>query len=256
MRVVSLACSNTEIVCALGCAEMLVGVDDHSDRPEAVVSSLPRVGPDLRVDVAKVASLKPDLVLASLTVPGHERNLEALAAAGLPFLAPEPVSLEDVYGNILEIARALGVLERGERLVQEMRGSLVATPAGDDRPSVLVQWWNRPTIAPGGLSWITDLLEHAGGENPIGGEPVKSRPLADDEVAELNPEAIVLSWCGVRPEKYRPEVVLRNPLWQDVAAVRENRVFSIPEAALGRPGPGLLAGFRALQEIVERVADG
>src|SRR5471032_3588215 len=96
VRVVSLTCSNTEIACALGCAGYLVGVDDHSDYPVDVVTKLPRVGPDLGIDVARVAALRPDLVLASLTVPGHERVVAELEAAGLPFFAPEPVSLEDV----------------------------------------------------------------------------------------------------------------------------------------------------------------
>ena len=84
MRVVSLACSNTEIVCALGCAHMLVGVDSHSDRPQEVVDGLPKVGPDLEIDIDAVAALKPDLVLASLTVPGHEEVVAGLEKASLP----------------------------------------------------------------------------------------------------------------------------------------------------------------------------
>ena len=70
MRIVSLACSNTEIVCALGCADLLVGVDDHSDFPTDVVGPLPKVGPDLDIDVERVAALEPDLVLS--LDPSHE----------------------------------------------------------------------------------------------------------------------------------------------------------------------------------------
>jgi len=84
MRIVSLTCSNTEIVCALGLSHYLVGVDNHSDYPAEVVAHLPRVGPDLDIDAQRVAALKPDLVLASLTVPGHERILDRLRAAKLP----------------------------------------------------------------------------------------------------------------------------------------------------------------------------
>ena len=63
MRVVSLTCSNTEIVCALGASDLLVGVDDHSDFPEDVVARLARVGPDLTVDAKAVAEyLKPAIV--------------------------------------------------------------------------------------------------------------------------------------------------------------------------------------------------
>lgn len=64
MRIVSHTCSNTEIVCALGCADMLVGVDDHSDYPVEVVRDLPRIGPDLVVNVERVKRLDPDLVLS------------------------------------------------------------------------------------------------------------------------------------------------------------------------------------------------
>lgn len=250
MRVVSLACSNTEIVCALGCAGRLVGVDDHSDRPAEVVANLPRLGPDLNVDVARVAELRPDLVLASLTVPGHERVVAALERAGLPFIALRPRSLSDVYRDILTVARALGAPQRGERLVAEMHRAIRPEPAPEPRPRVLVQWWNRPTIAPGRLSWVSDLLERSGAVNPLGAEPVESRPLSDAEVAALDPDLIVLSWCGVDPAKVRPQVVLRNPAWQGVKAVREGRVACVSEAHLGRPGPGLVRGFAALVELV------
>ncbi|NBD95503.1 MAG: hypothetical protein GVY11_03385, partial [Gammaproteobacteria bacterium] len=66
MRIVSHTCSNTEIVCALGRAGWLVGVDDHSDHPASVVSRLPRIGPDLDVDVERIRTLEPDLVITSL----------------------------------------------------------------------------------------------------------------------------------------------------------------------------------------------
>ena len=253
MRVVSLACSNTEIVCALGCAEMLVGVDSHSDRPEEVVSPLPKLGPDLEIDIAAVAALKPDLVLASLTVPGHEEVIAGLEGAGLPYLAPEPVNLEDVYGNVLTIAQYLNVPERGERLAQEMRSKLSALPVENPKPKLLVQWWPKPVIAPGQLSWVTDLIHAAGAQNPLSAEEVKSRPLTDEEVASINPDAILLSWCGVAPEKVRPDVIYRNPAWQAVNALERGHVYCVPEADLGRPGPGLVQGFQSLRKIVEEV---
>jgi iron complex transport system substrate-binding protein len=250
-RIVSLTCSNTEIVCALGCADRLVGVDDHSDWPEAVVRALPRVGPDLGIDVARVAALKPDLVLASLTVPGHERIVAALAAAGLPHIAPEPIRLEDVYADIRLIGSKLGVPARAEALVASMRAELEGAPEPDaQRPRVLVEWWPKPVICPGRDSWVNQLLAAAGGVNPLAERAVKSQPLSDDEVCELAPEAVVISWCGVRPEKYRPDVVYRRPRWRELPALRERRVYCVPEAYLGRPGPRLVEGFRALRNVV------
>ncbi|MEM7480739.1 MAG: cobalamin-binding protein [Acidobacteriota bacterium] len=254
MRIVSLACSNTEIVCALGCGDRLVGVDDHSDFPAPVVKALPKVGPDLEIDIAAVAALKPDLVLATLTVDGHERVVEGLAAAGLPYLAPEPTGLEDVYSDIEQIAGRLEVPERGAALVAEMQAALVPRAPAAETPRILLQWWPKPVIAPGRLSWMTDLIAAAGGINPLGEDIVKSRPLTVEEVRDLEPDAMVLSWCGVAPEKVRPDVIYREEAWRELPFVRRGRVFRIPEAITGRPSPRLVEGFRALRSVVESVS--
>ncbi len=255
MRLVSLACSNTEIVAALGRAELLVGVDNHSDYPVEVVGPLPTVGPDLEVDIEKVVALEPDLVLASLTVPGHELVVEGLREAGIPFVAPSPESLADVYEDILRLGGLLDAQQEAANLVGNMRWALEGGPLVDDPPSVLVQWWPKPVIAPGAKSWVTDLLSAVGGRNVLEDDDCRSRPLTDDEVRELSPDAIVISWCGVAPEKYRPDVVLEKDVWQDLDAVAKRRVYCIPEAFLGRPGPRLVEGARALREIVAGLRD-
>ena len=267
MRIVSLACSNTEIVCALGCAHLLVGVDDHSDYPEEVVERLSRVGPDLDIDVERVAALEPDLVLATLTVPGHERVVERLEEAGLPYVAPEPVSLGDVYADIRWIASLLASAEpeapeRAEAIIREMQREIGTDAEGrplepppEDAPSVLIQWWPKPVITPGRRSWATDVLEAVGARAALGHEDHKSRPVPDDEVARLAPDAVVLSWCGVKTEKYRPDVVLRNPAWAHLSFVREGRVFCVGEPFLGRPGPRLAEGARQLREVVRRITE-
>jgi len=230
---------------------MLVGVDDHSDWPPEVVTPLAKLGPDLDIDVAAVAALKPDLVLATLTVPGHERVVERLEAEGLPFIAPEPVSLADVYRDIRDIGRLLGVEARADELVRQMRAELDAAGPPGDAPQLLVQWWPKPVITPGRLSWATDVLHAAGARGTLEDEAVKSRPMSDEEVAARAPDAVILSWCGVDPSKYRPDVVLRNKAWSELEFVRRRTVFNVGEPWLGRPGPRLVEGARALRGIVE-----
>ena len=255
MRVVSLNCSNTEIVCALGQAHQLVGVDDHSDYPEDVVRALPRVGRDLQIDVNKVAALRPDLVIASLTVPGHERIVALLKEAKLPFIAPEPVSLEDVYRDVREIAALLDAREQGEEVVTKMQAEVAAAAAQvsrprSERPRIVVEWWPKPVIVPGAHSWVTDLIDAAGGVNPFADRPVKSEPLTPEAEDGLQADAAVISWCGVEPDKYRTEVVTGRSRWQHTAALRNGQVHCIAEAYLGRPGPRLMQGLRQLQAIV------
>ena len=251
MRVVSHTCSNTEIVCALGCEQMLVGVDNDSDFPPDVVRVLPQLGRDLNLELAAVQALKPDLVLTSRTLPGHDAIVLALEAAGLRTLVCEPLRLADVYDDILRIAAALGVADRGAALCARMRAAMPAIAPKARRPSVLVEWWPKPVIAPTRDSWVTDLIELAGGCNPFGERVGKSTPLRDAEIIDAAPDAIVMSWCGVPLAKYRSEVVRRREGWSALTAVREGRIHAVTEAYLGRPGPRLVEGYRALRNLID-----
>ena len=119
------------------------------------------------------------------------------------------------------------------------------------RPDVLVERWPKPPILPGRLSWVTDLLHRAGGRNPWHERDCKSQPLGEDEARDLDADAAVISWCGIATDKYRPKVVRERQAWQHMRAIREDRVFCIPEAYLGRPGPRVVNGYRALREVVD-----
>jgi len=249
VRVVSHTCSNTEIACALGCARMLVGVDSDSDFPADVVGSLPKLGRDLELDVERVAALAPDLVLTSLTVPGHERIVGQLRQAGLPVLVIDPIGLEGVYDSIVQIGEALGMLNRGRALAAQMRADMPPLERAGDRPRVLVEWWPKPVIAPARQSWVSDLVRLAGGVNPWETREGKSVEVTDEDARREAPDAIVMSWCGVKEEKYRADVVTRRPRWSEVPAVKHGRIFPITEAFLGRPGPRLVEGYRALARI-------
>jgi iron complex transport system substrate-binding protein len=250
MRIVSHTCSNTEIVCALGCADFLVGVDEDSDYPVEVVATLPKLGRDLSLDIAAVTALKPDLVLTSLTLPGHEKIVAALEAAGLRTLVCGPLSLADVYSDIRRIAVALNVSERGEQLVHDMQAAMPpVSPAY--RPRIHVEWWPKPVIVPAKESWVTDVIHLAGGINPYAAQAVKSVQVSPAMAQELQPDAIVMSWCGVEEKNYRAEVVLRREDWNGVHAIQRANVVPITEAFLGRPGPRLVDGYRALRKIVE-----
>jgi iron complex transport system substrate-binding protein len=167
LRIVSHTCSNTEIVCALGAGGQLVGVDTDSDFPPDLVGALPKLGRDLELDVHQVEALRPDLVLTSLTVPGHERIVEALRQAGLPVLVIDPIGLDGVYASIAQIAEALGVLKRGRSMVAQMQAAMAPVEPAGARPKVLVEWWPKPVIAPARLSWVNELVRLDGGVNPF-----------------------------------------------------------------------------------------
>lgn len=250
MRIVSHTCSNTEIVCALGCADFLVGVDEDSDYPVDVVAKLPKLGRDLSLDIAAVTALKPNLVLTSLTLPGHEKIVAALEAVGLHTVVCGPLSLADVYSDIRRIADALNVHDRGEQLVSDMQAAMPPVSSAR-RPRIHVEWWPKPVIVPAKDSWVTDVIELAGGINPYSVHAVKSVQVSPEMAREMQPDAIVMSWCGVEEKNYRADVVLRREGWNGVRAIETQNIVPITEAFLGRPGPRLVEGYRALRKIVE-----
>lgn len=256
MRVVSHTCSNTEIVCALGCAAFLVGVDEDSDFPPEVVGPLPKLGRDLSLDVTRVRELEPDLVLTSLTLPGHEKIVDELNASGLRTIVCEPLRLDDVYADIERIGEALGVFGRARELIEEMREAMPPMPVRNDAPRVLVEWWPKPVIAPTRDSWATDLVTLAGGINPWETLAGKSQPLTDEQILEAHPDVVVMAWCGVPLHNYRADIVRRRPGWEDVPAVRADRIHAVTEAFLGRPGPRLVDGYRALRDLIAAASSG
>jgi iron complex transport system substrate-binding protein len=250
MRIITHTCSNTEIVCALGRAGWLVGVDDHSDHPPEIVEHLPRIGPDLDVDIEKIEALKPDLVITSLTVPGHERCLERMQAAGLPLLVTQPHCLADVAANILQIGEAIGAVDQATALAARFNETLAQSRPDTKPVPVLVEWWPKPVIVPGRRSWVNEMLELAGAYNPWAGEEAESLQISPAQARAAAPEIIVMSWCGVDESKYRPHVVRRREGWEAVPAVAGNRIHPISEAWLGRPGPRLLEGIERLRRLV------
>ncbi len=250
MRIVTHSCSNTEIVCALGRADWLVGVDDHSDYPAPVVERLVRVGPDLDLDIGRVAALKPDLVIASLTVPGHERVVEKLRAAGLPHLITQPRSLGDVAADIRRIGALLEAEPAARALASQFETRITQPRPGPGSVPILIEWWPKPVIVPGARSWVNEMLRLAGARNPFDSEDVESLKIDDAQAVAAAPEAIVMSWCGVEESKYRPHVVRRRAGWKAVPAIEHDRIFAISEAWLGRPGPRLLQGIDNLRSVV------
>lgn len=251
-RIVSLVASNTEIVCALGAADRLVGIDDYSDFP-AQITGLPRVGRDLDVDVDRVAALKPDLVLASLSVPGMARNVEKLADRGLRYVTIASQGLAGVTDDIRRIGELIDLASEGERLADrlvERIGRVAERTARLNRRTPLYwEWWPRPFITAGGPSWMTDICHLAGADNVFADLRQESQTVSTEQVVERRPEAIVICWCGARklPD---PSLIARRQGWDHLSAVQAERVHPVLEPRYGRPGPRLADGLEELAALL------
>lgn len=264
MRVVSLCPSNTEIVLALGLRDRLVGADRWSLKDPAFALDVAEVGSDLDVDVDAVAALRPDLVLASLSVPGMERNVERLRERGLPFIVVDAHDWAGVRRGVQQVADALGEADRGRALVAEMdaaaeevrRNAAAARARMESPPETGAwEWWPKPIIVAGRPSWVTDIFAFLGLRNAFADLDRESGPVEPDEVRARDPDVLCASWCGTAERRMRVADIAGRPGWGELRAIRERRVFLLPESLFGRPGPGLVKGLRMLFDFLYGDAD-
>ncbi|GAB3060727.1 cobalamin-binding protein [Virgibacillus ainsalahensis] len=253
MRVVSICPSNTEIVDYLGKIDDLVGVDNFSDWPASVLN-LPKVGPDLSIDMDKVAALKPDLVLASLSVPGMEKNIEALDERELPYIILNPNSISEIAEDIQTVAKAMGYSDLADQKakkflhnVENFRGKATKRT---ERPRLYWEWWPKPIFTPGAVNWLTEISSLAGAENVFATENVASVRTDWQDVKERNPDHICMVWVGVKEEKMNPEIVRKRPGWDKMKAVQNDAIHVLEESLFCRPSPRLLEGLRKLVDTI------
>lgn len=253
-RIVSLCPSNTEILFALGLEERLVGVDSHSDYP-LEVKKLPRVGPDLRINMEKVKALEPNLVVASLTVPGMERNIEALERMELPYIVLNPHSIGEMVDDILTLGEITGALKEAQTIIEKINYTIESIRSKVEKarykPRLYWEWWPKPLIAACRLSWVNDMSEIAGGLNVFSHIEKTSSIVEDSEILNQDPDIALICWCGDKMQKRMSEdKILTRHGWKGIKAIRDKRVYCIPECLFGRPGPRIIDGLDMLSRII------
>lgn len=253
MRIISTCPSNTEMLAYLGQTANLVGVDDYSDWP-ADLSHAERLGSDLRIDIDAVERLKPDLVVASLSVPGMEKNIERLKERGLPHIVLNPKSLADIGECLLTLGKAVGAESEAEqkhqkyhRILESFKERACAVGA---RPRLYWEWWAKPVYTPGGGNWLSEISELAGASNVFAKEPASSVKTDWDDVWSRRPDHICLVWVGVRKNRVQPNLVASRPGWDQLPAVREGRIHVLDEPLYCRPSPRLLTGLGKLAALL------
>lgn len=248
-RIISLAPSNLDVCEALGVLDRVVGCEDSSPLPEGAV----RLGPDLAPDLDRVAELEPDLVLASLTVPGMERTVVGLEARGLPHLVLAPRNLADVRSDMLRVATAMNMVPAGQAAVARFDAEVEALEAvkSDGAPArVYLEWWPRPMFTPGRACFSNELIALAGGTNVFGDRDGSSFEVSAEDLLAVDPDVCFVSWCGVDESKLDPGRLVAREGLQSLRAVRSGAVFALDERFSGRPGPRMLEAARRMAAVI------
>jgi iron complex transport system substrate-binding protein len=285
-RIVSLIASATEIVCALGFEDALVGRSHECDFPSSIrrlpVCTAPkfdvhgssaeidrRVKETLQgslsvyqVDAERLRQLRPDLIVTqsqcevcAVSLKDVEQAVCTWVDSRPRLVSLAPNALADVWADIERVAAALEVPERGVALVEQLqqRISTVSQRARQlvAQPRVACIEWIEPLMAAG--NWVPELVEQAGGIS-LFGEAGKHAPwMTWDALCSKDPEVIVLLPCGWDIERTRQEmpVLTSKAEWLGLHAVRDRRVFLTDgNQYFNRPGPRLVDSLEILAELL------
>ena len=284
-RIVSLLPSATEIICALGLERHLVGRSHECDFPPEV-AALPvctrahiedtssreidnqvkqRLHQGLSlydVDTDRLRSLSPDWILTQdqckvCAVPLSEVETAVAQSLGheTSLLSLSPRTLGDVWNDITRVGEALDHKNAATRVTTELANRVAEiaeqTSGQAQRPKVVCLEWLDPLMAAG--NWVPELVTLAGGE-PLFGEIGEHSPWLEwDSLRDADPDLIVLTACGFDRVRTRAELgpLLALPGWEDLAAVREDRVYIADgNAYFNRSGPRLVESLEILAELL------
>ncbi|MEN0056028.1 MAG: cobalamin-binding protein [Mucilaginibacter sp.] len=285
-KIVSLLPSATEIVCALGLEDNLVGRSHECDYPASVQqlpvcteANFPDNLSSRQIDVKvkeiladalsvytvkreQIKQLAPDVVITqdqcevcAVSLAEVELALDNYLDKKARIVSLQPNSLDDVFSDIITIAKALNVPEAGadllERLTERVDIIKHKLKFSDSKPTVACIEWLDPLMVSG--NWVPGLVNIAGG-TPVLAQDGKHSPYVQwSDIQEQNPEFIVVMPCGFSIERTLKEIdiLMQLPGFADLKAIKNNQLFIADgNHYFNRPGPRIVDSIEILAEIM------
>ena len=244
-RIVSVLPSLTEMVCALGRCQRLVGVDRYSNYPDSV-RSLPKVGGGLDPNIEAIVALQPDLVLLATSSPAADR----LQALGIRVVALEPKNYADVQRVLERVGLLLGVPD-AQRLWREIDAGVAAAaltlPPRAKGARVYFEVNSAPYAA-GEASFIGETLTRLGAANIVSKALGPFPKINPEFVVRADPDVIMVGDASFTGMAQRPG-------WAGMRAIQAGRVCAFTPAesdVMVRPGPRMAEAARSMAQCLRR----
>ena len=285
-RIVSLLPSATEIICALGFEDQLVGRSHECDFPHSVtrlpVLTSPKFNPEgtsaevdrrvktilsealavYRVDSDRLRELHPDVIVTqsqcdvcAVSMRDVEDAVAQWTGRRPKVVSLAPYALRDVFSDIGHVATQLGATARGEEVVGRLQQRIAAiatrAAATRSRPRIALIEWIDPMMAAG--NWMPELVALAGGANLFGTAGEHSPWMKFEDLVAADPDVILIAPCGFDMDRTAAEspVITTRPEWARLKAVRDRRVFlGEGNQYFNRPGPRIVESLEILAEIL------
>lgn len=255
-RIVCLTEETTETLYLLGEGDRIVGVSGYTVRPPEARKK-PRVSAFLSARFEKIVALEPDLILAFSDLQADITS--ELIKRGYSVFTFNQRSVQEILQMIRVLGGIVGRADKAARLAEDLERGLdrirESATRFPTRPRVYFEEWNDPLIS--GIQWVEELVEIAGGE-PIFPHLRKSglakdRIVSHEQVIAAAPDVIIGSWCG---KPVRKEKILGRPGWNEVPAIKNDRIYEVKSTLILQPGPAALTdGVAQIHEVLGQVVN-
>ncbi|HWW86041.1 MAG TPA: cobalamin-binding protein [Vicinamibacterales bacterium] len=246
-RIVCLTEETTETLYLLGQGNRIVGVSGYTVRPPEAREK-PKISAFISAKFDKIQALRPDLVLAFSDL---QADLGAeLVRRGIPVVTFNQRTVAEILQMVRMLGGLVGSQSEAERLAETLSQDLerirLSASRFPWRHRVFFEEWDDPLIS--GIRWVEELVEIAGGTTIFpelsDARLAKDRVVDPADVARRNPQVVFASWCGKRMKK---STIESRRGWNEVSAVREDRIFEVKSTYILQPGPASLTeGIRQL----------
>lgn len=246
-RIVSLVPSMTEDLFAVGAGDAVVGVSSFTDYPPEA-KRLPVVATFSSIAAERIVALDADIAIG---IAAQDRLAGDLRRAAIPVMLLHDDSYGDIFRNLQQIGAVTGHRAQAGALVARLHARTKALMRSvklrAHKPSVFVVLGNAPVFTVGRGSYIATLIEMAGGRNAAADVNAPYARYSAEALVARQPDVLI-----VDPD-IRLDDVLNQPPWSSLRAVKQHRVYTLPDAAiLERPGPRYNDGLAWLITTINR----
>jgi len=237
-RILALSPAVCEMLFAIGAGADVVGVADYCNFPKAV-RKLPHIANARRVFVEPALRMNPTLIV---TADRHINGLKMLEGRGFRIIVTHPHSFSDIFSDMRRLGMVTGHAKQADAVTGKLEQHFLAVQSKSLHPVPLFfEAWSDPLMTQGKKSFITEVVEAAGGRNIFAGTPLETVRVNIEAVLRARPKVIVIPSAS-------GDISARRRFWRKW--LRNVRVIAINPDLISRPGPRLVDGVKVLKKML------
>lgn len=253
-RVIALSPSIVEITYAIGAEDSLVGISRFSDYPPEAREAKPSVGGVVDIDVEKVIAIEPDVIISNASVMAEEK----LGALGYKLVFLPVRTLDEITASFNAVGEQTGRPDAAGALSERFEGAVAAARERTLRRTpvkVLAVIGYEPLWVAGGAGFLNELFTASGFTNSAGAVEKDFYAASIETILASRPDVIIdLTLEDPQDAAGRKRIEAFWSRFESMPAVRNNRVEFVASDLLTIPGPRLVKGLKALEDIHDSVA--